>query len=313
MLRYAADWRTLFFVAIYCSLVFTIFYLWETLVMWQLILLFIAMCNMSFFSAVMVHNTIHCPIFKQRWLNKLFQYVLSFCYGHAVSAFVPGHNFSHHKYTQGEKDVMRTTKMRFKWNLLNQLFFFHRMVFDITRDEKAFAQSMRKVKPAWFRQYILELLFFFASQAVLAYINWKAFLLMVFLPHHYGVWGIVSVNFWQHDGCDPNHRYNHSRNFTGKVLNFFAFNNGFHAMHHNRPGLHWSLLPAWHQKYIAPNIHPALEQKNLMGYLWRTCVYPGKRVTYDGKPVVLPPATKDADWITELKINAHKFELGAET
>ena len=147
MLRYAADWRTLLFVAIYCTLVYVGFAFWEQMEIWQIALLFIAMCNFSFFAAVMVHNTIHCPIFKQRWMNKVFQHVLSFCYGHAVSAFVPGHNFSHHKYTQREKDVMRTTKMRWRWNFLNQLFFFHTMLPDIMRDEQRFVNAMRKERP----------------------------------------------------------------------------------------------------------------------------------------------------------------------
>ncbi|MBL8032746.1 MAG: fatty acid desaturase, partial [Leptospiraceae bacterium] len=84
MLRYAADWRTLFFVAAYCGLVFTGFYFWDQLETWMIVVLFIIMCNSSFFNAVIVHNTIHCPIFKQRWMNKIFQHILSFAYGHAV-------------------------------------------------------------------------------------------------------------------------------------------------------------------------------------------------------------------------------------
>lgn len=313
MLRYAADWRTLFFIAVYCVLLFTGFYFWDNLETWMVIALFMLMCNSSFFNAVIVHNTIHSPMFKERWMNKFFQHVLSFAYGHAVSAFVPGHNFSHHKYTQEEKDVMRTTKMRFRWNLLNQLFFFHRMLPDIVRDEGAFAKSMRTKKPGWYRQYIFELIVFFTTQGILLLINWKAFILFVFIPHHYGAWGVVSVNYWQHDGCDKDHPHNHTRNFTGKILNWFAFNNGYHGMHHERASLHWSLLPEWHAKNIAPNVHPALNQNNLFTYLWKTNIYPGKRVTYDGKPIDVPPRSKDVDWITELKVEEHKLELGAET
>lgn len=37
---------------------------------------------------------------------------------------------------------------------------------------------------------------------------------------------IVTLNLLQHDGCDPQHRVNHSRNFTGPILNYFCFNNG---------------------------------------------------------------------------------------
>ena len=35
----------------------------------------------------------------------------------------------------------------------------------------------------------------------------------------------------QHKGCDPDSKYNHSRNFTVPILNFFCFNNGYKTQH----------------------------------------------------------------------------------
>lgn len=312
-LRYLADLRTLLFVAIYYAItILGWIYFWD-MPMYLRVITVIAASLFSFFMAVIVHNTIHSPVFTSRWANKIFQHIMSFAYGHAVSAFVPGHNFSHHKYTQTDKDVMRTWKMRYRWNFLNQLLFLHTMSGDILKGEFQFVKSMRKEKPRWFRQYVAELVVFFSLQIALIIIDWQKFIFLVFIPHQYGVWSLVGTNFWQHDGCDRNHRYNHSRNFVSPILNWFAFNNGFHAMHHNRQGLHWSLLPEWHAKYIAPNNHPNLNQRSLFMYLWRTLIYPGKRLTFDGKPVVLPPKVPDGDWITELKVNPHKFDLGAET
>jgi hypothetical protein len=34
---------------------------------------------------------------------------------------------------------------------------------------------------------------------------------------------------------------------------------------------------------------PRLDEKSLAAYMWRTFVYPAKRLRYDGTPVVLPP------------------------
>ncbi len=56
-------------------------------------------------------------------MNRVFQVVLTLTYGNPVSSYVPGHNLSHHKHTQSRRDVMRTTKTRHRWNLLNGLFF----------------------------------------------------------------------------------------------------------------------------------------------------------------------------------------------
>src|SRR5688572_20813246 len=266
---------------------------------------------MSFFCATIVHNTIHCPIFKKRGMNKFFQVVLSFTYGHPVSAYVPGHNFSHHKYTQTDKDNIRTSKARFRWNFLNQFLFFYIMSIDILKAEMRFTKKMRKEKPRWYRQYMFENILLWIVKIALAIFDWQKFLLVVFIPHQYAAWGIVGTNFWQHEGCDETHPYNHSRNFTGKILNWLAFNNGYHGMHHLRPGLHWSLLPKYHAKYITPNLHPNLDQKNLFTYCWKAYIYPGKRVDYLGNPVVLPPKMKDRDWVADVPVSEHVASLGA--
>jgi hypothetical protein len=89
-------------------------------------------------------------------MNKLFQVVLSFTYGHSTQCLLcPGHNFSHHKYTQTPKDAIRTSKMRLRFNLLNQSLFFFMMSGDILKGELRFAAKMRKERPAWFRQYFI--------------------------------------------------------------------------------------------------------------------------------------------------------------
>lgn len=311
MLKYKADIRTLIFVTSYFALA-TLTWLSVGRVAWYYVAgLVILNCLLSFFCATIVHNTIHCPIFKSRTNNRIFQVILSFTYGHPVSAYVPGHNFSHHKYAQTEKDNIRTYKARFKWNLLNQLFFFYIMSGSILKSEIRFTKKMRKEKPRWYKQYLLESILLNTVRVGLLILDWRAFLLVIFIPHQYAAWGIVGTNYWQHEGCDENHKYNHTRNFTGKLLNFFAFNNGYHGIHHLRPGLHWSLLPYYHEKYIVPHLHPNLNQKSLLVYLWKSCIWPGKRVDYLGNPVVLPPAIPDKDWVEDVPVSENVSALGA--
>lgn len=310
-LRYSADLRTLAFVGLYFALAG---FSWWAIpqLHWAWVVVLVGLnCLMSFFCATIVHNTIHCPIFRYRWMNRVMQSILTFTYGHPVSAYVPGHNFSHHKYIQSDKDNIRTTKARFKWNLLNQLFFFYLMSGAILKSEMRFTKRMFKEKPTWFKQYILESILLNGVRLALLIVDWKLFLLVVVIPHQYAAWGIVGTNYWQHEGCDEHHPYNHSRNFTGKLLNFFAFNNGYHGMHHIKPGLHWSLLPAYHEKYIVPHIHPNLNQKSLVAYLWKSTIWPGKRVDYLGNPITLPPAVPDADWVEDVPLSKHADALGA--
>jgi fatty acid desaturase len=296
MLRHRADVRTLGFVATYFGLL-ALQWLWRPGELWIAIPLLVLTCFFSFFGAVITHNTVHAPIFKDRRLNRAFQVVLTLTYGHPVSSFVPGHNLSHHLHTESRRDVMRTSKVRFRWHLLNGLFFMFRMAPDIMRADSKYALTMRKRKPAWFRQFVLEYAVLYLFMGTLLLLDWRAFLLYLFLPHRYAGWGIITMNLLQHDGCDPETEYNHSRNFVGKLVNWFTFNNGYHTIHHHKPSLHWSLLPAAHAELVHPHIHPALEQPSLLGYLWRTFGFPGKRLRYDGAPVVLPDNGPDEEWI----------------
>ena len=310
MLRYRADIRTLAFVAIYFGLV-AVQWVYAPTELAIAIPLVVLTCWFSFFGAVATHNTIHSPVFHQRWLNRLFQVVLTLTYGHPVSAYVPGHNLSHHKYTQSAKDVMRTTKVRYRWNLLNGLLFQPRVVKDILPADLRYFKAMYRRNPPWFWQMMLESVVFLGVMAALLVLDWKKFIVYVLIPHQYAAWGIVTMNFLQHDGCDENSEHNHSRNFVGKVVNWFTYNNGFHSIHHMHPGLHWSLTPEAHAKEVAPFIHPALDQQSLLAYLWTAFVWPAKRMTYDGKPYDPPPAGADEEWIPGPKETPDDVSLGA--
>lgn len=295
MLRYKADVRSIAFVLSYFLLIAFVYAV--DLPWYGWIAAAVGIALLSFFCAVITHNTVHTPVFKARRLNSLFQVALSLTYGHPVSMYVPGHNLSHHKYTQQPKDRMRTDKLRFRWNFLNQLLFSFVVGPPIFKENARFAKAMRTKNPKWYRQFLLELVCYLGFLGLLLVLDWQKFIVFVMIPHQYAAWGIMGINFVQHDGCDGSHPYNHSRNFVGKLVNWFTFNNGFHGMHHMRPGLHWSLLPEAHAKELGPYIHPELDQKSLLAHLFRAYVWPGKRTNYDGTPYVLPPPRDDEDWM----------------
>lgn len=309
MLRYRADLRTLAFVATYFVL-FTVGWVVDP-PLWALIPFLVVLCSFAWFCAVITHNVIHLPVFRSAALNKVFQVVLTMTYGHPVSAFVPGHNLSHHKYTQTARDVMRTTKVRYRWNLLNGALFFFTVGGSIMKGDISFGSAMRKHRPKWFRQFLLESGVFIAVSVALLVLDWRKFLLYWYLPHFWAAWGIVTINFLQHDGADPDHPYNHSRNFTGRFFGWWTFNNGFHAAHHIEAGRHWSLLRQMHDEEVAPHIDPRLCEPSMAAYIWRTFIWPAKRVRYDGAPVVLPPPEPDESWIPARAETPSDVSLGA--
>jgi fatty acid desaturase len=310
-LKYSADLRTLFFVGLNFVVIGSAWYFYPHLPWYGVMPFVIACCVLSYISAVITHNTVHVPIFRGKTANRIFQFVLSLSYGNAVSTFVTGHNLSHHMHAQTPKDPARTQKMRFKWNFLNQALFLFRMVKAILYFEDIFIKKMKKEYPRWYRQFLMESILVHGVAVILIFVDWQRWGLFIFLPRLYAVWGILGSNFFQHDGCDETSEYNHSRNFTGWFFNGLLFNNGYHTIHHMQPNLHWTLLPEYHKKLVEPYIHPNLCQNNMFFYLWKTLIWPGKRVDYLGNPLVYPPLEQDQDWSEGLNISEHEYALGA--
>jgi fatty acid desaturase len=300
LLRYRADIRSVGFVAANGVLA-TTGWLFAPRTPWVLVPWVVATCMSAWIVGVVTHNALHNPVFRSRTHNRLFQLWLSLSYGWPVSEYGPGHNLSHHRHTQKGRDLMRTTKVRSTSNLWNAVCFGPAVALEVMRANYRFAARARTTTPSWYRQLLLEMSAVWAMNIALACLDWKSATLFVFIPHLFAVWGVVEVNYLWHDGCDEDDPYNHSRNFVGRVFNFFTLNNGFHTIHHEKPGLHWSLAPEAHRELVHPFIHPALEQRSFFAYLARTFVWPGRRVHYTGVPItpVDPPDEPFLEQLTD--------------
>jgi fatty acid desaturase len=296
LLRRPEDRRTVAIVGAWFAMVI-LQWIWSPQKLVIVIPLVAVTCVLAFLGAVATHNTMHVPVFRAKKLNRTFQVALTLVYGHPVSSFVPGHNLSHHRFIESPRDVMRTTKARFRWHLLNLLLFMSVVGADVMRAEIRYIRAAWRFDRPWVRQLILETTIWLSGSAVLLLVDWRRFLLYNVIPNLYASWGLLAMNMLQHDGAETDSAYNHSRNFVGKWINWWTFNNGFHTVHHLDSTIHWSDLPAAHARLVAPHIHPALVQSSLIKYVWQTYFWPGKRVRYDGAPLVLEESGEDEDWV----------------
>ena len=71
--------------------------------------------------------------------------------------------------------------------------------------------------------------------------------LCILLPGFIALVHTSWATYEHHAGHYPTNHYDASFNITNRVYNFLTCNLGYHTAHHKRPGVHWSMLPAYHE------------------------------------------------------------------
>lgn len=262
MLRYKADRRTLAYMVVTTAVL---------VVQWSLDslnpFLFAFSVFMAVAVAVIAHNHNHLPIWRTKSLNVFTDYWLTLFYGFPAFAWIPTHNKNHHVRNNREGDFTITYRFSEKNNLITLVtyptissYFQQKPIRDYLR---ALWRSDRSEFFLAFMQYIA----LFAFIGVALFIDWKKALLYIVIPQQFGLYSVLIFNYVQHVHAEEESEWNHSRNFTG-WLNKLLFNNGFHTVHHQRAGVHWSLLPESHAK-VEHLIDARLNERSFWWYILR--------------------------------------------
>ena len=271
-MKHPAEWRQIGLVAVYLALLAAML----ASPACRNPLFLAAACYFSFLNAVVIHNHLHQGIFHSRRLNLIWRCVLSFGALYPASANIPSHNLVHHHFDDdGQPDWVAPEHVGFRWNLLNLIHFPN------VAGPSTFAGVSRWGAVAgredFVRQYRIETAFAFGLTGALLLLDFWTTLFFLVLPQLYGARSILRINLIQHDGCDTRSEWNHSRNFVGRAFNWIMCNNGYHTIHHNRAGLHWSTLAEAHRREVVPRIDPALNEPSMALYLLRTFALPRPR------------------------------------
>jgi beta-carotene hydroxylase len=268
LVRHPAEWRQVGIVAVYWALLALALFVPAC----RNPAILALSCAFSFLNAVVIHNHLHRGIFHDKTLNLWWRRILSFGNLYPASANVPAHNLVHHHFEDdGKWDWADPRVVNFRWNLLNLIHFPNvagpRTFNGVTR----WAQVTKQ--PGFERQYRSELAFAFGLTGVLFYLDFWTTLFFVVVPQLYGARCILRINLIQHDRADIDSEWNHSRNFVGRGFNWIMCNNGYHTIHHNRAGLHWSELDQAHVAQVKARIDPRLDEPSMVVYLLRTYIF----------------------------------------
>lgn len=276
MLRYKADRRTLLWMLVFSPGLVILQYVRPELVPY--------LCWLSFYfaisAAVIAHNHQHCPTFKDKRANTLFSYWISIIYGFPTFAWIPTHNLNHHKFVNKPGDATITWRFTNSHNYLVAASYFFVSSYYQSGPIKEFLARVKKKNPRKYLGFISQYFVVYGSHLALAALAihlqgvrqglWL-YALTVGFPSFVALWTVMTFNYDQHAHTDPWSDYNHSRNFTGTLVNFFLFNNGLHTVHHEKADLHWSLAKEEHKK-IEAYIDPSLKQRSLWWYWFKQYV-----------------------------------------
>jgi fatty acid desaturase len=273
--RHPSDWRTVLW-AVLMPVAVAAQYARPSLIPY----LFPVTCYLALAAGVIAHNHNHCPTFANRRLNRAFGNWLSLFYGYPTFAWVPTHNLNHHRYVNRAGDATITWRHTNRHTLPVALSYFFVSSYWQSDPIRTYIRKARIHDRTLYRRIMFQYALWAATAAALlalalavhgVRLGLAVWLLVSVGPAVFALWTIMLFNYEQHVHADPWSDHNHSRSWTSPVLNFFLFNNGFHAAHHEFPSSHWSEMPARHAA-LAPQIHPDLVERSLAWYFVKNYV-----------------------------------------
>lgn len=264
MLRYKADRRTLAYMA-FTTALFVV--QWTVDIAAVNLILYPVSMFMAVAVAVMAHNHNHLPIWRNSRLNAITDYWITVFYGFPAFAWIPTHNANHHQFNNREGDYTITYRATEGNHFLSLIsypsisgYFQQKAIALFLRDQ------WRNNRAKFFHciaQYVILAIFI----GVALVVDWRKAIYYVIIPQQFALFVILIFNYVQHVHADEESELDHSRNFVG-FLNVLLFNNGYHTVHHERAGMHWSLTADAHAK-IAHRIDPVLNERSFWGYIFR--------------------------------------------
>ncbi|TCV03196.1 fatty acid desaturase [Paracandidimonas soli] len=225
---------------------------------------------------VIHHNHTHLRMWRNRRLNRLTDFWLTLLQGHPTCVFWPSHVANHHRHKHGEKDVTRTYRFGDTNHLWGYLWHPFQAVGALYPHIFRWLGSLRRHWPGVWRYCLLQYVAWLGSWSVLLWMDPGKALLFVILPQLHGLHWLLATNYLQHAHADGSHasrhgvpQLNYARNFEG-LVNPLLFNIGLHTAHHEHSRAHWSKLTRLHAERYRHRVHPALNERGLLPYMFRT-------------------------------------------
>lgn len=217
-----------------------------TVTSWPARLALIVLVTLLNYSLTIGVMHMHC----HRWLftaaapNRVLELLLCFPSFLTSAEMTVLHVHHHHKHNDGDHDVTSTLGTERGLRAIGYWFAYGSIVKSFTVKEL----YLRKLHPSWRRlgfrwKFALDsVLCIGAAVALTVWSPWVA-LTCYWIPFAVTHVTIGYFSWLTHAPAGDRESVDGSINNVDNLLNLFIFNQGYHAIHHRHPGIHWSDIP----------------------------------------------------------------------
>ncbi|HUQ97307.1 MAG TPA: fatty acid desaturase [Chitinophagaceae bacterium] len=194
---------------------------------------------------LMFHCICHRKLFrkKQQWLHTYITWLVCPLFGHAPEGYHSHHMGMHHVENNLPDDTSSTMAYQ-RDSLKSFLAYFLKFLFVGVKNTVLYLYYRKRKKMAT-KLTIGELAFYLFCIGM-CFVNLKATLIVFVIPVLFARLVMMLGNWTQHafvDGQQPDNLFTSSVNCINTPYNKICWNDGYHVIHHLRPGLHYSDMP----------------------------------------------------------------------
>ncbi len=190
-----------------------------------------------------MHVHVHRPWFRVRLLNRMIPNFVGLFFGQTIGTYFAHHVAMHHPEDNGARDLSSTRAYR-RDHLGDLARYVGRFL--LVGVFELIAYFRRRGRPEIARRVALGELATWAAIGLALWVDVTATLFVFVLPILIARTMMMIGNWGQHAFLNPRRgdAWGSATNIIDSRHNRRCFNNGHHILHHLRPALHWSELPA---------------------------------------------------------------------
>lgn len=241
MFRYASDRLPVTIILALSALDFCLYFMVENT--WALAAFWLLMMVPKGKICAWNHHHQHTATFKHKALNRGLEFFYALHTGVTTNLWLLHHVLGHHlNYLDQSKDESRW--QRDSGQKMGEI------EYTLVVAGTAYARGYQVGKrfPKKQKPFIIFTGLTLAAVAVLTWFNPVAALFLFVLPMIDGLLLTAWATYDHHSGLSTENEFEASRNNLNRFYNITTGNLGYHTAHHHKQGVHWSLLPALHDK-----------------------------------------------------------------